>query len=159
MIAALALFVAAQMSPPCTAAQLSGTFKAVPNSAGAGNIVYALRVKNSSSRTCFVSGTPEVTLLDKRGRKLPTHTRPSQPGMGTAVLVTLAPGKTAKATARFSPDVPGTGEQTIGQCEPKAYWLRVSPNGGGTFRAPIEPPTPVCERGGMSLSLFTRAAG
>jgi len=156
MIALLTLFVAGHLSPPCTAAQLSGTFKPVPGSAGAGNIVFALRVKNSSTHTCFVSGTPDVTLLDKRGRKLPTHTRPSQPGLATAVLVTLAPGKTAKATARFSPDVPGTGEQTIGPCEPKSYWLRVSPNGGGTFRAPIEPPTPVCEHGGMSLSLFTR---
>jgi hypothetical protein len=155
MIGLATLLLAAHIAPPCTAAQLSGTFKVVPNSAGAWNIVYALRVKNSSSHTCFVSGTPEATLLDKRGRKLPTHTRPAQPGMGTAVLVTLAPGKTAKATARFSPDVPGTGEQTIGQCEPKSYWLRVTPNGGGTFRAPIEPPTPVCEHGGMSLSLFT----
>jgi len=156
MIAILALSIAVQMSPPCTAAQLSGTFKAVPDSEGAGNIVFALRVKNSSTHTCFVSGTPDVTLLDKRGRKLPTHTAPSQPGANTAVLVTLAPGKTATATARFSPDVPGTGEQITGPCEPKAYWLRVSPNGGGTFRAPIEPPTPVCEHGGMTFSVFTR---
>ena len=155
MIAALALFFAVQMSPPCTAAHLSGTFKVVPDSAGAGNIVYALRVKNTSTQTCFVTGIPGVTLLDRRGRKLPTHVRPSQPGALTAVLVTLAPGKTAKATARFSPDVPGIGEQTPGQCEPKSYWLRVSPNGGGTFRAPVQPPTPVCEHGGMTWTVFT----
>lgn len=156
MIAVLALFFAVQMAPPCTAAQLSGTFKGVPGSAGAGNIVFALRVKNTSTHTCFVTGTPHVTLLDRQGHTLPTHTRPSQPGATTAVLVTLAPGKSAKATARFSPDVPGVGEQTIGQCEPKAYWLRVTPNGGGTFRAPIQPPTPVCEHGGMTWSVFTR---
>lgn len=158
MIAVLALFLAAHMSPPCTAAQLSGTFKAVANSEGAGNIVYALRVKNTSTHTCYVTGIPGVTLLDRHNHKLPTHPRPSQPGALTAVLVTLAPGKSTSATARFSPDVPGPGEQTIGQCEPKSYWLRVSPNGGGTLRAPIQPPTPVCEHGGMSWSVFTLPA-
>ena len=154
MIALLALLFAAHISPPCTAGQLSGTFKAVPGSAGAGNIVYALRVKNTSAHTCYLTGIPGVTLLDRRSHKLPTHPRPSQPGALTAVLVTLAPGKSTTATARFSPDVPGTGEQTIGQCEPKAYWLRVTPNGGGTFRAPIQPPTSVCEHGTLSFSAY-----
>jgi hypothetical protein len=158
MIAVLALFLAAHVSPPCTGAQLSGTFKAVPNSEGAGNIVYALRVKNTSTHTCFVTGIPGVTLLDRRNHKLPTHARPAQPGALAAVLVTLAPGKSTKATARFSPDVPGVGEHTIGQCEPKSYWLRVTPNGGGTFKAPVQPPTPVCEHGGMSWSVFTAPA-
>jgi hypothetical protein len=156
VIAALALFFAAQMSAPCTAAHLSGTFRPVPGSAGAGNIVYALRVTNTSTKTCFVTGIPGLQLLDRRNRTLPTHVRPSQPGALTAVLVTLAPGKTAKATARFSPDVPGPGEQTIGQCELKSYWLRVRPNGGGTFRAPVQPPTPVCEHGGMTWTVLTR---
>ena len=155
MTAVLALFVAAQMSAPCTAAQLSGTFKAVPGSAGAGNIVYALRVKNTSTHTCFVTGIPGVTLLDRRNRKLPTHAVPSQPGALTAVLVTLAPGKATTATARFSPDVPGTGEQTTGPCERTSYRLRVTPNGGGTLRAPVQPPTPVCEHGGMTWRVFT----
>ena len=158
MIALLALFLAAHISPPCTAAQLSGTFKVVPGSPGAGNIVYALRVKNTSTHTCSVTGIPGVTLLDRRKHKLPTHAFPAHPGALTAVLVTLAPGKTTTATARFSPDVPGTGEQTIGQCEPNAYWLKVTPNGGGTLRAPIQPPTSVCEHGGMSWSVFTAPA-
>src|SRR5712691_10129474 len=104
MIAVLAVFFAAQISSPCTAGQLTGTFKAVRGSAGAGNIVYALRVKNTSTHTCFVTGIPGVTLLDVHGRTLPNHVRPSQPGALTAVLVTLAPGKTSSATARFSPD-------------------------------------------------------
>lgn len=157
MIAVVALFLATQMSPPCTAAQLSGTFRAVPGSAGAGNIVYALRVKNTSTHTCFVTGIPGETLLDRRNRKLPTHVFPSQPGALTAVLVTLAPGKTTTATARFSPDVPGTGEQTTGPCERTSYWLRVTPNGGGTLRAPVQPPTPVCEHGGMTWRVFKAA--
>jgi hypothetical protein len=71
--------------------------------------------------------------------------------------VRLAPGRTATATARFSPDVPGPGEPTTGpRCEPTAYLLRVRPNGGGTLKAPIRPPTPVCEHGGMTWSVLTR---
>jgi uncharacterized protein DUF4232 len=151
----LALLVAGQMSHPCPAAHLTGTFKSVPGSAGAGNIVYALRLRNTSSAHCYVTGIPGLTLLDRHGKALPSHPFPSQPGALTAVLVDLAPGKTATATARFSPDIPGTGEPTMGQCEPKAYWLRVAPNGGGTLRAPIQPPTPVCEHGGMTWTVLT----
>lgn len=154
----LSLVIAAQMASPCTGAELAGTFAAVPGSAGAGNIVYALRLKNRSTAACTVTGIPGITLLDRRGKKLPTHPFPAHPGALTAVLVTLAPGKTATATARFSPDVPGTGEPVSGRrCEPVAYSLLVRPNGGGTLRAPIRPATPVCEHGGMSWSVLTQS--
>jgi uncharacterized protein DUF4232 len=142
---------------PCTAARLTGTFAVVPGSAGAGNIVYALHLKNTSRTACTVTGIPGLTLLGRHGRKLPTHPSPAHRGALTAVLVTLAPGRSAKATARFSPDVPGVGEPVSGrQCEPVAYTLLVHPNGGGTLRAPIRPPTSVCEHGGMSWSVLTR---
>ena len=154
----LSLVLVAQMAAPCKGSDLSGTFAGVPGSAGAGNIVYALRLKNTSSSSCTVTGIPGVTLLDRRGRRLPTHQFPSHPGALTAVLVTLAPGKTAKATARFSPDVPGTGEPVDGtRCERVSYRLLVRPNGGGTLRVPIRPPTPVCEHGGMSWSVLTQS--
>ena len=154
----LALVLTAQMASPCTGADLSGTFSAVAGSAGAGNIVYALRLTNSSQATCTVTGIPGITLLDRRGRKLPTHPFPAHPGALTAVLVSLAPGESARATARFSPDVPGTGEPVSGRrCEPVAYRVLVRPNGGGALTAPIQPPTPVCEHGGMSWSVLTRA--
>jgi hypothetical protein len=153
----LSLVLAAQTAAPCKASDLSGTFAVVPGSAGAGNIVYALRLENTSTAKCTVTGIPGVTLLDRRGRRLPTHPFPAHPGALTAVLVTLAPGKAATATARFSPDVPGTGEPVSGtRCEPVAYRLLVRPNGGGTLRAPIRPPTPVCEHGGMSWSVLTQ---
>jgi len=136
---------------------LSGSFTVVPGSAGAGNIVYALRMKNTSHTSCTVTGIPAMTLLDRRGKRLPTHPFPAHPGALTAVLVRLAPGRTATATARFSPDVPGPGEPVSGRrCEPVAYTLLVRPNGGGTVRAPIRPPTPVCEHGGMTWSVLTR---
>jgi hypothetical protein len=141
--------------PPCTGKALTGTFRVVPGSAGAGNITYALRLRNSSQATCFVTGIPGLTLLDGAGRRLPTQQAPAHPGQLTAVMVRLAPGRAAVASARFSPDVPGPGETTTRACERTAYKLRVAPSGGGTLAAPITPPTPVCEHGAMTLSVLT----
>ena len=89
---------------------------------------------------------------------MPTHIRAAFPQALTAILVTLAHGKSSHATARFSPDVPGVGEQTLGQCEKTAYSLRVTARGGGTTTVKITPPTPVCEHGGMTWSVFTLPA-
>jgi hypothetical protein len=147
-------------STPCTGAMLGGTFKVIPGSPGAGNIVYRLRLKDTSSAACFVTGLPGVTLLDSAGHKLPTKSSfAGHPGMLTAVMVPLAPGTgTATLTARFSPDVPGPGEPVAGkQCEPTAYKLRVTPSGGGSVVVPISPPTPVCEHGSLQLTSFTGA--
>lgn len=138
---------------PCSGPQLSGTFSVVRGSAGAGQITYVLRLHNRSQKTCFVSGLPILHLLGKSGEPLPTHVWPAHPGALTAILVELAPGAYAAATARFSPDVPGVGEQTPGQCERTAFRARVSPPGGtGTLVVPILPPTPVCEKGRLVLS-------
>jgi hypothetical protein len=148
---------AATSSPEyCKASQLRGTFTVVRGSAGAGNIVYRLRVTNTSPVTCFVSGLPTVRILGKNGKSLPTHVSAAQPGAGTAARIILAHGKSATADARFSPDVPGPGEGAAAkQCEPTAYALRVTATGGGTLRAPFKPPTPVCSHGSLSLSLYT----
>jgi hypothetical protein len=146
-------------STPCTGGMLTGTFKVIPGSPGAGNIVYRLRVENTGHAACFVTGLPVVTLLDAAGHKLPTTPRfAGRPGMLTAVQVQLTPGAgSAALTARFSPDVPGPGEPAAGnQCERTAYRLRVVPSGGGAVVVPIAPPTPVCEHGGLQLTSFTR---
>ncbi|MEI8106049.1 MAG: DUF4232 domain-containing protein [Actinomycetes bacterium] len=158
-LAATATATGAGASPatPCLGTQLGGAFKVVPGSAGAGSIVYSLRVQNISMTTCFVTGIPGLTLLRPNGRALPTHAGVSHPGMLAAILVTLAPGKAAALTARFSPDVPGVGDHTPGACEPVAYRLRVSPSGGGSAVVPITPPTSVCERGSMTLTAFIGA--
>jgi hypothetical protein len=141
--------------PFCTGAQLSGKFQYQPGSAGAGNVVYTLTVTNRSSHLCAVTGLPVVRLLGRTGNPLPTHVKAVfRPGL-TAVLVRLSPGGSAKATARFSPDVPGPGEPVSGrQCEPKSYWLRVTARGGGTTKAAVKPPTPVCEHGTLQMTVY-----
>lgn len=141
----------------CRGADLTGRFAVVPNSAGAGNIVYRLRLVNRSRRTCDVTGLPAVRLLDKAGKPLPTHQVPARPGTATAVLVALAPGALATADARFSPDVPGVGEGSTGPCERTAYRLRVTARGGGSTTVAVAPPTPVCEHGQLQLSLYRHA--
>jgi hypothetical protein len=141
---------------PCKGSQLTGSFRVIPGSAGAGNIVYRLRVVNTTSQSCFVTGIPTLTLLDSAGHKLPTKvTFSGPPGTLSAVMVPLGKGKIGSLTVRFSPDVPGPGEQMTGPCEKTAYKLRVAPSGGGTLVAPIRPPTPVCEHGSLQLSVFT----
>lgn len=140
----------------CSGDSMSGTFSVVPGSAGAGQIVYRLRVKNDSPVSCFVSGFPHVQLLGQGGAQLPTTATPDQPGTATAAKVTLAPGAAATADVRFSPDVPGTGDQTGGDCQPKATTLRVA-LGGAQLDVPITPPTPVCEGGTLQYRLFTAA--
>jgi hypothetical protein len=139
----------------CTGADLTGTFAVVPGSAGAGNIVYALKLRNRSTHACTVAGLPDVSLLGRGGSALPTHVRPALPNRLTSVLVRIAPGHTTRATARFSPDVPGLSEPVSGtQCEPKAYHLAVHAPGGGKAVVPIDPPTPVCEQGQLQLSAY-----
>jgi Protein of unknown function (DUF4232) len=157
--AALALGASPAAVQPCVAKQLTGTFRQIYGSAGAGSISYRLRLRNHSPRTCFVSGLAGLSLLGKRGRPLPTKITPAfRPGL-TAVRVVLRPGRAAKADARFSPDIPGPGEaQTRGPCEPKAYRVRVKPPpGGGTLVAAISPPTSVCEHGAISLRALSAA--
>jgi Protein of unknown function (DUF4232) len=140
----------------CKGSQLVGSFAAVPGSAGAGSITYALRLRNSSKASCSVTGLPQGRLLGRRGGALPTHIRAAFPGALTAILVTLSPGRSARATARFSPDVPGIGEQTRGACEPTAYALRVTARGGGTTTVRVLPPTAVCEHGRLLFSAYRR---
>jgi len=140
--------------PPCRGSDLRATFTVLPGSAGAGNIVYTLRVRDVGRR-CFVTGLPQVRLLSRTGRALPTHVVAARPGLLTAVRVVLAPGAYAAASARFSPDVPGPGETTIGRCEPTASKLRVTPSAGlGATVGPIVPATSVCSHGTLSFSGF-----
>ena len=137
-------------------AQLTGTFKMVTGSQGAGQVSYNLQLTNDSQDTCYVAGPPVVVLLGTDGAELPTFVYPRK-GVFRNVKVLVAPGGAAHAGARFSPSVPGTGDSQSGSCQPKAVTLRLTPGGGGTVDVPIQPPTSVCERGTLNFDPF--AAG
>lgn len=140
----------------CKGSALTAHFAAVRGSEGAGNIVYKLTLRNHSSSSCSLRGLPVASLRGRTGKKLPTTVTAASQGALIGVLVTVAPGQTAFENARFSPDVPGVGEKTIGACEPKAYSLVVTPTGGGTTTAKIAPPTSVCEHGRLQFSAYAR---
>ncbi|HVN59779.1 MAG TPA: DUF4232 domain-containing protein [Gaiellaceae bacterium] len=143
-------------TPACGGRDLGGSFRVVPGSPGAGGITYRLRLTNRSSGACWVSGIPQLRLLGAKGGALPTHVSAAYPGQPTAARIVLAPGRTAKSDARFSPDVPGPGEGHPGQCEPSAHRLRVTV-GGSSLTVAVTPPTPVCEHGSLRMSLFSAA--
>jgi len=141
----------------CTTDDLTGVFKELAGSAGAGQISYELVLTNATQSPCWVSGLPTIQLLDASGGNLPTHEDAAHPGTATAAKITLQPGDSASAQARFSPDVNGVGDNQTGACQPKAATARVV-IGAGTLDAPIQPPTSVCEQGALHVDLFTAAS-
>jgi len=147
---------AAAAVPACTGALLGGSFDTIRGSAGAGQISYMLTLTNTSNSPCFVSGLPQVQLLDAQGGALPTSVSAVQPGQETAAKFVIQPSLSATSVARFSPDVPGPGEGKANQpCEPTAHQLQVTATGGGTVVVPVNPPTPVCEHGSLRMSAYT----
>jgi Protein of unknown function (DUF4232) len=134
---------------PCDGTQLSAVFALVPGSAGAGQISYALTVKNSSHAPCSIRGVPNGTLLTANGTALPTHIT----GNGRRPIV-LPPGASAVAQARFSPDVAGDGDSQSGPCQPQAHTFQLTTEGGGVTEAAIKPPTSVCEQGTLHFEAF-----
>jgi hypothetical protein len=132
----------------CTAHDLTGTFQVLQGSAGAGNIVYTLKVTNASQQPCTVSGVPAIEFLTAGGSALPSHVTPN--GTGTAALVTLQPGDSATSQVRFSPDVD--------PCDPgTATTLRVTMSAGGSLDVNIDPATKLCGAGSLQPSNFTGA--
>jgi hypothetical protein len=138
---------------PCQGTQLAGTFAEIPHSSGAGQIAYALAVKNTSSSACTLRGIPQGTLLGATGTPLPTHIKPAG---SRGNLIVLPPGASASAQARFSPDVAGQGDSQSGTCQPQAQTFQLAAAGGVT-EAPIKPPTSVCEQGTLNFSAFAYA--
>ena len=137
----------------CTGSDLSGTFAAVPGGGGAGQIEYDLTLRNISEATCSISSPPNAVLLDAAGDALPTHVIGVY---GSGPTIDLTAGSSAKAAARFSPDVPGTGDRQTGPCQPKASKLELTPAGSATTIVPIKPPTSVCEQGTLQFGPFSR---
>ena len=136
---------------PCQGTELAATFAEVPHSSGAGQIAYALAVKNTSSGPCSVHGVPQGTLLGATGTPLPTHVKAAG---SRGKLIVLPPGASATAQARFSPDVVGEGDSQSGSCQPQAHTFQLTADGGGVTEAPIKPPTSVCEQGTLNFEAF-----
>jgi LSD1 subclass zinc finger protein len=131
---------------------MSGSFTQLPGSTAMGHAEYSLWLTNSSSQTCTVAGRPSLQLLDRGGKPLPTDATPWQPAR-TASAVTLSPGGSAEATTLVAVDIPGPGDshRPGGPCQPTAAKLRVGAAGKTSTLVPIQPPTPVCERGAILL--------
>lgn len=146
--------IAHPVTAPCRAVDLGGAFTLVPGSPAAGNVVYRLRLTKRTAGSCFVTGLPRLRLLGTQGKPLPTTQFAAHPGRLTAIRAILARGASTTATVRFSPDVPGRGEQSPGRCEPIAYRLRVTLR-GGSLVVPIRPPTPVCEHGRLGTDAYS----
>lgn len=154
LLGILAVLAAPAGSQAAGCTRVSGTFAVVPGSAGAGNVVYALRLHNKGAASCLLSRLPELRLLAAAGAK------PKQ--LATKIVADprfeprtflLRPGKTATAQARFSPDVPGPGETTPGRCEPVAHYASVVVAGAKVVLR-VSPPTSVCEHGSMTFTPY-----
>jgi hypothetical protein len=144
----------AAATAPCAGGDLTGTFHAIPALMGEEYYTYKLRLTNVSGHSCFVTGIPGLKLLDVRRKPLPTRPTVAHPGQLSAIQVTLPHGGHASLTARLSPVLYDSTEPYDEDCERTAFWLKVSPTGGGSFTAPIFPTTPVCGHGAMRLTVF-----
>lgn len=141
----------------CGTAALSGAFTLVPGSAGAGSVVYNIKLTNTTSRSCTLYGHPGLLLLDEHGAALPTHVQWNSKVAATRIM--LAPHESASASARFSPNVAGAGDATSGQCQPTATHIKITPPDETTqLIAAVAPATSVCERGALSVSSLVAGA-
>jgi hypothetical protein len=136
-------------APAC--GYVAASFRVVPGSAGAGNIVYRLRVHNGSKRACAFAGFKRVKLLSRTQRPLPTRAHWAESYGSIDHL--LAPGQSLSAEARFSPDVPGVGEGNRRRCEPVARFLLLE-RGQRRQMIRVAPATSVCEHGSLAFSAW-----
>jgi hypothetical protein len=146
-------------TPRCGSNDLSGAFAFAPGSAGAGTVVYTIRLTNTTTHACTLFGHPGLLLLGASNTPLPTHVQWNS--MVATTRVTLAPHRSASASARFSPHNPGPGDAQSGNCQPTAARIKITPPDEKTqLVATVTPPTSVCERGALSVSaLVPGAAG
>jgi len=134
-------------SNACTAHDLTATFQVLPGSAGAGNIVYTLKVTNAAQAACTVHGAPDITFLDAAGNAMPAHVSPSG---GPGAVVALQPGDSATSQVRFSPDVD--------PCDPgTATTLNVAFPGNSVLETKINPVTRLCGAGSLQPGAFSGA--
>ena len=130
---------------------------ASPGSAGAGHDQLRAHAHEQRQRRLHRRRrTPQRDPARQQRRRAPdARRRACRREQGTRRRSCCSRATSAKAEARFSPDVTGNGRGRPAAVRAEAHVLRVTVAGGGTVDAPISPPTPVCERGTLSFSLFT----
>lgn len=132
----------------CTASDLTGTFRVIEGSEGAGNIVYTLRATNASQAACTVSGFPTIHFLTSGGTAMPSKQGNSD---AHVAVVTLQPGDTATSQVRFSPGVDPCDSGT-------AVTIRTTLPDGTTFDTKIDPATKLCGAGSLQPSPWAGAS-
>ncbi|MGH9121805.1 MAG: DUF4232 domain-containing protein, partial [Acidimicrobiales bacterium] len=147
----------ASTTSQCQPAQLSGSFATIVGSAGAGNIEARLVLTNMSPSTCVTGGYVGMQLLGTGGAVLPTNV--VRVTTSPTVTITLAPGDSTNAVARYSPDVPGVGDSQTGQCQPVAYTAEVTPPNDTTHLTVDGPGTSVCEKGTLQFGPVQAGVG
>ncbi|NUR61246.1 MAG: DUF4232 domain-containing protein [Catenulispora sp.] len=130
----------------------NGTWKTVEGSNGAGHVSADIALQNTSTHSCTVSGYPGVSLLASDRHPLPT-TVVKFPA--TPAVLTVAPGTWIHSEIRYSPDIPGPGEPTTGNCEPETvHALAQLPGDSAWVPVTLTSPTPVCEKGALQAKPF-----
>jgi hypothetical protein len=134
---------------PCVASGLKGSFLIVPGSAGAGHVDARAVLTNISAAPCTTFGYVGLQLLGASDTPLPTHVVRAP---GSEPHITLAPGGSASALARFSPDIPGPGDSQSGACQPVAQGTEITPPNDTHFVVAPGLMSSVCSQGTIDLN-------
>jgi hypothetical protein len=110
---------------------------------------------NTSASSCTTFGYVGLLLLGASDTPLPTHVV-RVPGSQGAI--TLAPGASASAVTRFSPDIPGPGDSQSGTCQPVAQGTEITPPNDTHFVIAPGLDSSVCSLGTIDLNPLVAGA-
>lgn len=117
---------AAKNLPICTTADLTAAASVVPDSQGAGQEELNVVLTNMSTHECTVYGYPGFKLEDMNQAQLATTVN-RLTGVPEQVVQLVGQGSGAATTVKFDMDVAGTGDATVGPCQPETYYLEITP--------------------------------
>ncbi|NUP46470.1 MAG: DUF4232 domain-containing protein [Catenulispora sp.] len=124
----------------------------VPGSEGAGHVAADISLQNTSNHSCTVTGYPGIQQLASDEHPLPTNVVRFPT---TVTTVTVAPGGWVHSEIRYSPNIPGEGEPTTGNCEPETvHALAQLPGDSKWAKVTVVVPTTVCEKGTVEAKPF-----
>ncbi|MGI8493486.1 MAG: DUF4232 domain-containing protein [Acidimicrobiales bacterium] len=128
---------------------MTATFTIIPGSAGAGHVEGRIVLVNVGTNPCRTGGYVGVQLLGASDTPLPTKVVRDT---GTPVTTIVVPaGGAASALVRFSPDVPGPGDNPGPSCQPVASGSEITPPNDTSFVIAHGPQSSVCEQGTLEV--------